>query len=41
MIFILAILAVFLHQKVQPIQQKAVQKIQKKYANPTVQEPNS
>ena len=41
MIVILAILAIFLHQKVQPIQQKAVQKIQKKYANTAVQESNS
>ena len=41
MIIILAILAVFLHQKIQPIQQKAVQKIQKKYTNTAVQEPNS
>jgi hypothetical protein len=41
MIVILAILAIFLHQKIQPIQQKAVQKIQKKYANTTVQESNS
>ncbi|HRB84038.1 MAG TPA: PepSY domain-containing protein, partial [Acinetobacter johnsonii] len=41
MIIILAILAIFLHQKIQPIQQKAVQKIQKKYANTAVQEPNS
>ncbi len=41
MVFILAILAIFLHQKIQPIQQKAVQKIQKKYANTAVQEPNS
>jgi hypothetical protein len=41
MVFILAILAIFLHQKVQPIQQKAVQKIQKKYVNPTIQESNS
>ena len=41
MIIILAILAIFLHQKIQPIQQKAVQKIQKKYVNPTIQESNS
>lgn len=41
MIITLAILAIFLHQKIQPIQQKAVQKIQKKYANTAVQESNS